>query len=102
MRPSALLLLAAASSLPGLASPLPQPVPPPKGVANSGPVAPLVTEGLIWVVDPKPEPATSDRARIASGPSERKEAATPEIRQAPVGGQTGGKSAGTEREKHYD
>lgn len=32
--------------------------------------------------------ATSDRARMASGPSERSEPASPEVRQSPAGGRT--------------
>lgn len=42
----------------------------------------------------KPEPAASDRARVASGPSERNEPAAAEVRQTPVGGQTAGGAMG--------
>ncbi len=51
--------------------------------------------GAAQAEDIKPEPATSDRARVAPGPSERNEPAAPEVRQAPVGGQTGGGTGGT-------
>lgn len=47
--------------------------------------------GTARAEDIKPEPATSDRARVAPGPSERKEPASSEVRQTPAGGQTGGK-----------
>ncbi len=50
--------------------------------------------GAAQAEDIKPEPATSDRARVAPGPSERTEPATPEVRQTPVGGQTGGGTEG--------
>jgi len=43
---------------------------------------------LLRVGDPKPTPATSDRARVAPGPSERTAPAAPEIRQAPAGGES--------------
>ena len=50
--------------------------------------------GAARAEDPKPEPATSDSARVAPGPSERNEPAAPEVRQTPVGGQTGGGTGG--------
>jgi hypothetical protein len=50
--------------------------------------------GTARAEDIKPEPATSDRARVAPGPSERNEPAAPEVRQTPVGGQTGGGQTG--------
>ena len=51
--------------------------------------------GAARAEDAKPEPATSDRARIAPGPSERNEPAVAEVRQTPAGGQTGGGTVGT-------
>lgn len=42
----------------------------------------------------KPELVASDRARVASGPSERNEPAAAEVRHTPVGGQTAGGTMG--------
>lgn len=56
-------------------------------------VTTLTVLGLLGAAraeDTKPEPATSARARVAPGPSERNEPAAPEVRQTPAGGQTGG------------
>ncbi len=55
---------------------------------------PTVDGDLMPLDDPKPEPATSVRARVAPGPSERREPASSEVRQTPAGGQTGGKPEG--------
>ena len=80
------------------------------GLADASPADPSVDGDLdgilLRVDDPKPEPATSDRARVAPGPSERKEPAAPEVRQTPVGGQTAGGTTGTpaapEQDKRRD
>jgi hypothetical protein len=85
----------AAASLSGLASPSGYPLPPLTGSALTGPMDPTVDDDLLQVDDQKPEPATSDRARVAPGPSERKEAAMPEVRQTPAGGQAAGKPDGS-------
>ena len=51
--------------------------------------------GAARAEDVKPERATSSRARVAPGPSERNEPAAAEVRQTPVGGQTAGGATGT-------
>jgi hypothetical protein len=81
----------AAIGLGGFAPSFPYPAPGLKESALVGPMDPSVDGDLMQVDDPKPEPATSDRARVAPGPSERKEPASSEVRQTPAGGQTGGK-----------
>ncbi len=45
---------------------------------------------VLPAADEKPEPATSERARVAPGPSERNEPAAAEVRQTPAGGQRAG------------
>ena len=66
----------------------------------------LADGALLQAAGDKPEPATSDRARVAPGPSERNEPAAPEIRQTPAGGQTSGGTQGkpdaAEQGKHND
>lgn len=55
----------------------------------------LMGGAVLRVANEKPEPATSDSARVAPGPSERNEPAAAEVRQTPVGGQTSGGTIGT-------
>ena len=63
------------------------------GCIAAGPEDPSVDgdldDILLRVDDPKPAPATSDRARVAPGPSERTEPAAPEVCQTPASGETG-------------
>ena len=75
--------------------------------AASQPAAGTLMGGAVLrVADEKPEPATSDSARVAPGPSERNEPAAAEVRQTPVGGQTIGGTTGTpaapEQGRHRD
>ncbi len=80
------------------------------GLADAWPADPSVDGDLDDILlragDEKPEPATSDRARVAPGPSERNEPAAAEVRQTPVGGQTAGGTTGTpaapEQDKRHD
>jgi len=58
----------------------------------AGPMDPSLDGNLLKIKDAKPEPATSDRARVAPGPSERTLPAAPEVRQTPAGGETRGES----------
>ncbi len=79
---------------------------PAAGCVIAGPADPSVDGDLdgirLRVDDPKPAPATSDRARVTPGPSERTEPAAPEVRQTPAGGETGFRSPKTEEGKHHD
>jgi len=100
MRPLAALTIMtaamAATCLAGLAPPSIHAAPWLERDAFAGPMDPTVDGVLLQVNDPKPEPATSDGARVAPSPSERKEPAAPDTRQTPAGGQTEGTRDGAE------
>jgi len=76
------------------------------GCVTAGPADPSVDgdlDSILLRVDgPKSAPATSERARVAPGPSERTAPAAPEVRQTPAGGETGPRSPGPEEGKRHD
>jgi len=102
MRLSAAVLFFIAGSPAGLSSLFLHAAPHAERAADWGRTDSSADGDLLRVDNPKPEPATSDRARVAPGPSERKEPASPEIRQTPVGGQTEGKPAGAEQDRRHE
>jgi len=69
----------------------------------AGPEDPSVDSDLegimLWVDNPSPAQATSNRVRIAPGPSERAE---PEVCQTPAGGQTVPSSPKVNKDKPHD
>lgn len=79
---------------------------PAAGCVIAGPAGPSVDGNLddilLRVDDPKPAPATSDRARVARGPSERTAPAAPEVRQTPAGGENQGKPGDAKGAKSRD